>query len=64
MKKASNLELTGGLLLPEDVKHNRSPKIKGVKPVASQVLVELLTKQELANSEIARKHYLGEDFTL
>ncbi|RTK97708.1 MAG: hypothetical protein EKK64_00400 [Neisseriaceae bacterium] len=52
MKKTSSLDIGGGLLLPEGVKHNRSPKITGVKPVASQVYIELLTQQELANTDI------------
>lgn len=32
--------------------HPRSPKIVGVKPTGSQVLIEMLTAQELANTNI------------
>lgn len=45
----------GGLSLPCDVateEYPRSPRLVGVKPTGSQVLVEMLTAQELANTNI------------
>jgi len=47
--------ITPGLLLGSDpvAEFPKSPKVVDLKPVGSQVLVELLTTQELANTTIA-----------
>jgi hypothetical protein len=56
MAKGKILTPNGGLALPEScanvVEHSRVPKIVDVKPTGSQVLVEILTAQELANTNI------------
>lgn len=55
----SKILTPGGLSLSSDVPilgeysgHPRSPEVTGVKPCGSQVLIEMLTAQELANTNI------------
>jgi co-chaperonin GroES (HSP10) len=59
MAKNSKILTPGGLSLSSDVPllgeinpHPRSPLVTGVKPCGSQVLIEILTAQELANTNI------------
>lgn len=54
-RMAKSKIITPGLSLGGDVEaveHRRSPRVVGVKPAGSQVLVEVLTAQELANTNI------------
>lgn len=51
---AKNKIITPGLSLGEHAvaQHPRSPKVVGARPCGSQILVEVLTAQELANTNI------------
>jgi hypothetical protein len=59
MAKSKILTSPSGLSLSSDIhligqptEHPRSPEVTGVKPCGSQVLIEMLTAQELANTNI------------
>lgn len=49
----SGLSLSGDFpLIGQPAEHPRSPLVTGVQPCGSQVLIEMLTAQELANTNI------------
>lgn len=49
---------TSGVLLGEPEQHPPAPKVKNVKPAGSQILVEILTEQEMmgTNLIVGNKH--------
>lgn len=53
MAKSKLLAVDGGSIVSAEETGGLTPKIKGLKPCGSQVLVEMLTVQELAGTSLA-----------
>lgn len=53
MAKSKILAVDGGSIVSAEEAVGLTPKIKGVKPCGSQILVEMLTVQELAGTSLA-----------